>query len=189
MMDEDAVLMCRARSGEPEAMNRLAAKYRSPLMRYFQRRIGDASVAEDLTQDVLLRVYRHRAHYEPAAKFSTWLYSIASHVASNWVRDHRRERHYERIDEHAPDRRPREYVDRRPGIEERMMRRARVNRVRHAVSVLPVRQRTVVVMHKLEGIACPQIAAALECTPQAVRSLLVRAYGAIRVTLLQAEGC
>jgi RNA polymerase sigma-70 factor, ECF subfamily len=188
ILEQDALLMLRARDGDPDAMGRLATKYRGPLIRYFHRRVGDRSLAEDLTQDVFLRAYRYRDRYEPTAKFSTWLYSIASHVASNWVRDHRRERHYEQIDERTPERRPREYVDRRPGIEERMLRHSKITRVRHAVRSLPTRQRTVVLMHKFDGIACPQIAENLDCTPQAVRSLLVRAYAAMRLMLLQAEG-
>ena len=185
-VEEDTALMLRAKHGDAESMGRLARKYRLPLLRFFHRRVQDHTVAEDLTQDVFLRAYRHRDRYEPTAKFSTWLYSIAANVASNWVRDHRRERYHERIDDHAPDRLPRFYVDRQPGVEERLMRHWRVNRVRHAVHALPVRQRQVVVMHKLEGIGCPDIAAELACTPQAVRSLLVRAYAAMRLTLMEA---
>jgi RNA polymerase sigma-70 factor (ECF subfamily) len=184
-IEEDAQLMLRAKHGDPESMGRLAGKYRLPLLRFFNRRVHDHSLAEDLTQDVFLRAYRYRDRYEPTAKFSTWLYSIASHVVSNWVRDHRRERYYERIDDHAPDRLPRAYMDHQPGVEERLIRRWRINRVRHAVRALPVRQRTVVVMHKFQGVACPDIAMQLECTPQAVRSLLVRAYAAMRGTLVE----
>ena len=83
----DAELMLRVKDGDEESFTFLLVKHRDGVVNYLHRMVQNAGVAEELAQDVFLRVYRARKNYEPTAKFTTWLYRIATHVALNSIRD------------------------------------------------------------------------------------------------------
>jgi len=91
-LERDAELMLRVREGDTESFTLLLERHRSPVIHFLYRIVQNQSVAEELAQEVFLRVYRSRANYEPTAKFTTWLFRIASHLALNWIRDRRHER-------------------------------------------------------------------------------------------------
>ncbi len=185
--DLDAGLMMDAGQGNMAALETLVRKHRGPIIHYLCRMVRNLEAAEELAQEVFLRVYRYRQGYQATAKFTTWLYSIAAHLALNWLRDHRHERMHERLDlqrEHYP---LPQLSDPRIRIDEWLLIERRINEVRRAVGELPERQRVVVVLHKFEGVGCIQIARTLGCSHQSVRSLLYRAYATLRLRLEEFE--
>jgi RNA polymerase sigma-70 factor, ECF subfamily len=183
-LDGDAQLMLRVREGDEASFGVLLEKYRSPVIRFVYRMVQDQAVAEELGQEVFLRVYRSRATYEPTAKFTTWLFRIATHLALNWLRDGRSERGHQRLDDEGDGELPvREVADRVPSVEQRMVYQTRLQEVRDAIALLPEKQRAAVLMHKYEEMEYAQIAQVLECSESAVKSLVFRAYETLRARL------
>ena len=183
-LDRDAQLMLRVREGDEESFGVLLEKYRSPVIRFVYRMVQDQAIAEELGQEVFLRVYRSRATYEPTAKFTTWLFRIATHLALNWLRDGKNERGHQRLDDEGDGEMPvREVADRRPSVEQRMVYQTRLQEVRDAIALLPEKQRAAVLMHKYEEMEYAQIAQVLECSESAVKSLVFRAYETLRARL------
>ena len=137
-LDGDAQLMLRVREGDEASYGVLLEKYRSPVIRFVYRMVQDQAIAEELGQEVFLRVYRSRASYEPTAKFTTWLFRIATHLALNWLRDGKSERGHQRLDDEGDGEMPvREVADRRPSVEQRMVYQTRLQEVRDAIALLP----------------------------------------------------
>jgi RNA polymerase sigma-70 factor (ECF subfamily) len=182
--DLDAQLMLRVRDGDEDSFRVLLEKHRNPLVHFLYRMVQEQPVSEELAQEVFLRIYRSRASYEPTARFTTWMFRIATHLALNWLRDEKNERATERLDEdRGGDLPTRELPDRKPSVEQRMVYRARLQEIRDAISTLPDKQRAAVLMHKYREMEYAQIASALECSESAVKSLLFRAYETLRARL------
>src|SRR6202165_6132707 len=99
MMDPDAALMVNVREGDAASFDLLLHRHRTSVVNHLYRLTRDRSVAEELAQDVFVRIYRSRLRYQPEAKFTTWLFRITTNVALNWRRDTRREAAYMRLDE------------------------------------------------------------------------------------------
>src|SRR6266540_2897661 len=116
-LDFDAELMLRVKEGDGASFGVLLEKHRSSVVHFLYRMVQNHAIAEELAQEVFLRVYRSRATYEPTAKFTTWLFRIATHLALNWLRDGKNERGQEYLDEKSDDMPVREVSDRRPSIE------------------------------------------------------------------------
>src|ERR1041384_7932837 len=93
----DARMMLRVKRGDHTALNWLVQKYRAPMMHYLYGIVHDEAVAEDLTQEVFLRVFRGRKDYEPRAMFKSWIYRIGKTVAFNGIRDHAAERNANQV--------------------------------------------------------------------------------------------
>ncbi|HTA44303.1 MAG TPA: RNA polymerase sigma factor [Bryobacteraceae bacterium] len=183
-LDLDAQLMLRVRDGDDDSFRLLLEKHRSPVIRFVYRMVQDQAISEELAQEVFLRVYRSRATYEPTARFTTWLFRIATHLALNWLRDGRNERGHQRLDDEGDGDMPvREVADRKPSVEQRMVYQTRLQEVRDAIALLPEKQRAAVLMHKYEEMEYVQIAQVLECSESAVKSLLFRAYETLRARL------
>jgi RNA polymerase sigma-70 factor (ECF subfamily) len=182
-LERDAELMLRVRDGDDASFGILLAKHRGPVIHFLYRMVQNQAVAEELGQEAFLRVYRSRASYEPTAKFTTWLFRIANHLALNWIRDGKNERGQESLDEVTGDGQVRQVADREPTTEQVMIRQARLAEVRRAIQSLPEKQRSAVVMHKYEEMEYSQIAGVLECSESAVKSLLFRAYESLRLRL------
>ena len=188
-LDLDAQLMLRVREGDNDSFRVLLEKHRNPLVHFLQRMVQDAGASEELAQEVFLRIYRSRGSYEPSAKFTTWMFRIASHLALNWLRDERHERAAERLDSgHVGEDRDgdlpsRELRDRTPLVEQSLVYETRLQEIRDSIGLLPAKQRAAVLMHKYEEMEYSQIAQALECSESAVKSLLFRAYEALRARL------
>jgi RNA polymerase sigma-70 factor (ECF subfamily) len=180
--DLDAQLMLRVREGDDESFRILLDKHRNPLVHFLQRMVQDAGASEELAQEVFLRIYRSRGSYEPSAKFTTWMFRIASRLAINWLRDERHERAAERLDagRETPVREPQ---DARPLVEQDLVYETRLQEIRDSIRALPAKQRAAVLMHKYEEMGYSQIAQALECSESAVKSLLFRAYETLRARL------
>jgi len=133
-----------------------------------------------------LRVYRSRGSYEASAKFTTWLYRIATNLAMNFTRDTRHERAENTVslDEPAEEDAPRvDVADQRLSAEEDLLRRERLQAIRQRVQSLPERQRLAVVMHKYQQMDYRQIAEVLKLSESATKSLLFRAYETLREQL------
>jgi len=160
-------------------------KYRSPLVNFLNRMVRDQATAEDLAQEVFLRVYRARKQYTPSAKFTTWLFRIATNLALNSVRDNRHQRMGISIDAPAggDDSPPLELKAREMRIDERMIERDRVEIIRRAIWSLPEKQRAAVLLHKYEEMDYGEIAGILDCSEGALKSMLFRAYETLRVQL------
>jgi len=182
-LDYDAELMLRVKEGDGASFGILLQKHRSAVIHFIYRLVQEPAVAEELAQEAFLRVYRSRASYEPTAKFTTWLFRIATHLAFNWLRDEKHERVQERLDEGPQDMPSRQISDRRPSIEQELLSRDKVDEIRHAIAGLPDKQRAAVLMHKYEEMEYTQIAKVLSCSESAVKSLLFRAYETLRARL------
>jgi len=182
-LDYDAELMLRVKDGDAASFEALLDKHRVSVVHFLYRMIQEPAAAEELAQEVFLRVYRSRASYEPTAKFTTWLFRISTHLALNWLRDSRHERGQERLDDGAADFPGRQLTDRQPTAEQELLREARLGEVRRAIAALPEKQRAAVLMHKYEEMEYSQIAKALGCSESAVKSLLFRAYENLRARL------
>ena len=182
----DAEMMLRVKAGDDSAFDYLVQKYRRPIISFMYRMAHNPSTAEDLAQEVFLRVYRSRANYEPSAKFSTWLYRIATNLGVNYARDTRHERpenitNLDEADEETgqtPD-----LADKVPNVEEEILRRERLAAIRQKVEALPDRQKTAVLMHKYQQMDYRQIAEVLKLSESATKSLLFRAYETLRTQL------
>jgi RNA polymerase sigma-70 factor (ECF subfamily) len=184
MTRTDVQLMLDVKAGDDASFDLLLQKYRSPLVNFLFRMVRDAATAEDLAQEVFLRVYRARKQYSPSAKFTTWLFRIATNLALNSVRDNRHRRMDVSLD--APveeDEAPRELPAREMRIDEHMIERDRAQFIRRAVAALPEKQRVAVLLHKYEEMDYGEIAKILECSESALKSLLFRAYETLRVQL------
>jgi RNA polymerase sigma-70 factor (ECF subfamily) len=182
-IDYDAELMLRVKSGDDASFGVLLEKHRNPVIHFLYRMVQNQAVAEELAQEVFLRVYRSRASYEPTAKFTTWLFRIATHLALNSIRDGKNDRKQESLDDMVDDQPVRQVSDNRPTIEQAMMYQARLAEVKKAIQTLPEKQRAAVLMHKYEEMEYSQIARALNCSESAVKSLLFRAYETLRARL------
>src|SRR6202011_1269375 len=102
-LERDAELMLRVREGDESSFAALLDRHRSPVIHFLNRMVQDQAVSEELAQEVFLRVFRSRETYEPTAKFTTWLFRIATHMALNWIRDHKKERRQESLDQAVGD--------------------------------------------------------------------------------------
>jgi RNA polymerase sigma-70 factor (ECF subfamily) len=182
----DAEVMLRVKAGDDAAFEYLVQKYRRPMVSYMYRMSHNVAAAEDLAQEVFLRVYRSRANYEPSAKFATWLYRIATNLAVNHARDSRHERPETSVSIDEPDQETGlalDLPDTSLSAEEALLRRERMAAIRQRVQSLPERQRTAVVMHKYQQMDYHQIAEVLKLSESATKSLLFRAYETLRVQL------
>jgi RNA polymerase sigma-70 factor, ECF subfamily len=183
-LERDAELMLRVRDGDSTSFSLLLERHRGPVIRFLYRMVQNQALAEELAQEVFLRVYRSRASYEPTAKFSTWLFRIATHLALNCIRDGRHEKAQESLDATIGDENQvRQFSDGAPTIEQTLVRQARLSEVRAAIGGLPEKQRAAVLMHKYQDMENSQIAAVLGCSESAVKSLLFRAYETLRSRL------
>src|SRR6185503_17579661 len=119
-LDYDAELMLRVKDGDGASFGLLLEKHRLSVVHFLFRMVQNHAVAEELAQEVFLRVFRSRSTYEPTAKFTTWLFRIATHLALNALRDGRRRRFDERLDEESSGGPVRQVTDRRPTVEQSM---------------------------------------------------------------------
>jgi len=184
----DAEVMLRAKAGDQSAFDYLVHKYRRPMVNFMYRMVRNPAAAEDLAQEVFLRVYRSREGYEASAKFTTWLYRIATNLAVNYVRDTRHERPENTVNLDEANEETGltlEIADDSITAEEAMVRRERMIAIRQRVQALPERQRLAVIMHKYQQMDYRQIAEVLKLSESATKSLLFRAYETLRQQLKQ----
>lgn len=183
--NSDAAVMLRVAEGDESSFNYLIEKYHRPMIHFLFRMVHNQAVAEELTQEVL-RVYRARDSYRAEARFTTWLYRIATNLAVNHARDTRHERTAQTVYLDEPD--PEtgttpDVADNEPTVEEKLMREERMGAIRAHVMELPERQRVAVLMHKYQGMDYREIGEVLKLSESATKSLLFRAYQTLRTKL------
>jgi RNA polymerase sigma-70 factor (ECF subfamily) len=189
MARSDVQLMLDVKAGDEQSFALLLQRYRSPLVNFLYRMVRNREQAEDLAQEVFIRVYRARADYVPSAKFTTWLFRIATNLALNSLRDTRHQRMELSLD--APvtadaedgDERALDVADKNPDIEQHLVEEARKAMIKHAIDKLPEKQRAAVLLHKYQELDYGEIAKILSCSESALKSLLFRAYETLRVEL------
>ena len=182
----DAEIMLRVKEGDESAFEYLVQKYRRAMVSFMYRMAHSSTAAEELAQEVFLRIYRSRSGYEATAKFTTWMYRIATNLAVNHARDTRHERPENMVSLDVPDAETGQTLDiagNTPTVEEEIIRRERLAAIRKYVEALPERQRLAVIMHKYQQMDYKQIADVLKLSESATKSLLFRAYQTLRVQL------
>jgi RNA polymerase sigma-70 factor (ECF subfamily) len=186
MDDPEVVLMLRVQRDEPGAFAELVEAYWARVFGRFVRWLGDRQEAEDLAQDVFLRLYRARKRYQPRAKFATWLFHITKNVARNALRSRRR-RSCVRLGavlaavQDADVERVLADGDDSPS---RPLERSELARlVRSAVSGLGGRQRTALELYQFKDLSYAEVAAEMDMSPKAAKSLLYRARNQLRANL------
>lgn len=185
LKDPDVRLMLEVREDSAAAFEELVSRYQGRLVAVFEHMIGTRDQAEDLAQEVFLRVYRARKTYIVSAKFSTWLFTIANNVAYNALRSRSRRREVTlQPRESGPmgarplDRMLQASSGQMPA---RQLDKAEMREiVRMALGALNERQRMAVLLCKFEGMSYAEIATTMELSPQAIKSLLSRARGNLR---------
>ncbi|MFN9445048.1 MAG: RNA polymerase sigma factor [Pirellulaceae bacterium] len=187
-LDPDAQLMLRVRDDDASAYEELINKYQGSVIRLMQSWTNDRDLAEDLAQDVFLRVFRSRKSYQATAKFATWLFHIANNVGSNAVRDRSR-RHEAQgmmVQDGSGNYLGMDQLAAAPSgaIPTRQIERSeRARMVQNAVHALQERQRIALVLSKFEGMSYQEIADSMGMTVKAVKSLLSRARVNLRILL------
>ena len=184
--DSDESLMLAYALGDPLAFDRLYARHRGPVFRYLLRHLGERAVAEELHQEVWLRVVRGRSTYEPAAKFTTWLYTVArSRLVDHW----RASRHARLLslddDDSATSLEPVSDPD-QSGHDDPLEAAVRTQagmRLQDALAALPPAQRDAFLLHIEAGLAIAEIAALAHVGEETVKSRLRYAYARLRRTL------
>ncbi len=182
----DAAIMLRVAAGDESGFTYLVQKYHRAMVHFLFRMVHSQAVAEELAQEVFLRVYRSRESYRAEAKFTTWLYRIATNLAVNHARDTKHERTAQNVYLDAPDEETGatpEVADDEPTVEQRLLRDERMAAIRKHVMALPERQRMAVLMHKYQGLDYRQIGEVLKLSESATKSLLFRAYQTLREKL------
>lgn len=180
--------MLRVREGDDEAFAKLVRNYQDRLVSIFANMLGERDQAEDLAQEVFLRIYRARHGYEPNARFSTWVFRIAHNLASNSRRSkgRRKEVAFPGSNSDSQGSRPAEQqVPEKSALmpARQLDRNELQERVREAILTLNERQRMAILLHKFEEMSYADIGEALDMTPQAVKSLLSRARENLRTAL------
>lgn len=187
-LDPDVHLMLRVREDDAMAFQQLVQTYQLRLLRVLTHMVGSATTAEDLVQDVFLRVWRARHNYNATAKFSTWLFHIAHNVASNSIRDRQRKKEVQVTsgsDQHEGSFSLEQMAVASTGVIpiRKLDKSERAEMVRTAIEALNERQRTAVMLSRFEGMSYQEIADAMELSMQAVKSLLSRARVNLKMLL------
>jgi RNA polymerase sigma-70 factor (ECF subfamily) len=171
--DDDVRLMLAVRAGDGGAFEALFARWSAPLLRYLERMVRDPAIAEELAQEVFLRVYRARERYEPDARFSTWLFTIATRLAWNELRRPRHRSPHDALDPDA-DEAPLPLAANEPPSDVVVDARRTGAAVERALGRLPERQRAALWLAAVEGLSYAEVAALLETTERSVKALVHR---------------
>jgi len=177
--------MLAFRRGDAAAFDALFRRWSGPLLRYLDRMLRDPATAEELVQEAFLRVHKARDRYTPEARFSTWLYRIATNLALNELRRPRHRVPHQSTDAEGAAPLP----DRGPGTEAVVDARVLGRAAALELSQLPEKQRAALCLTALEGLSYAEVAEALEVTEKAVKSLVHRARSTLATRLAsQREG-
>jgi RNA polymerase sigma-70 factor, ECF subfamily len=187
LRDPDIRLMLRVRDDDEPAFAELVELYHQRLVTVLQHLVGRTDEAEDLAQEVFLRVYRGRKKYHPRAKFSTWLFTIANNLALNFLRNRQRKPvvPLNLRDSGPMGARPAEQMvqDREHPPSQRVQQQELAAVIEQALETLNERQRVAVVLNKFEDMNYAEIAEVMGLTTKAVKSLLSRARENLRLVL------
>jgi RNA polymerase sigma-70 factor, ECF subfamily len=182
MPDEDARLMLAFQKGDRRAFETLFARYTPRVLTFLTRMVRDRARAEELTQDVFIRIYNAADRYEPKARFSTYLFGIAHNLALNELaRAHRKH------EQARSDLTELGAIDPEPSPVEKLVAEGTRERLERALAALPERQRAAVLLRSEQGLDYEEIAGSLETTVASVKSLLHRARESLLAALAEEE--
>ena len=176
LADPDVECMLALKKGDRDAFDILMRKYYPRILNFVYRFLGNQQLSEDLTQDVFMKVYKSARRYRPRSQFQTWLYTIAKNTCLNELRRNRRQ--MASIDEPVTaDERviKREIPDSRADPAGKFLQKEKKALIQAAINDLPENQRIAVLLRRYEGFSYAEIAATLNATEKAVKSLLSRA--------------
>lgn len=174
MENNDIQLMLKFKEGDVSAFGEIFNKYKKEVINTVYRLIGNNDEAEDLSQEIFLRIYNASKRYKPTAKFRTYLHKITMNICLSYLR---RKRILQFI---SLDKFLKEKIDALPDIdnssaEDIYLKKELSNKARKAILQLPTNQRTAIVLKTYNDLSYDEIATALNITPQAVKSLIFRA--------------
>jgi RNA polymerase sigma-70 factor, ECF subfamily len=175
---DDAAVVTSFLGGEERAFQELVERYQTRLLNFIYRTIGDREKAEDLVQEVFIRVYRHLHRFDRSKKFSTWIYTIASNLAKNELRNRSRNPLvlFQTIKKNWQDEdRPLQFEDPASRPDDLYRKRHLRELVEESVAQLPEHHREVFVLRELEGKSYEEIAEITSCNLGTVKSRLNRA--------------
>ena len=171
---DDRVLMERVREGDEEAFRQIVEKYREQIFRLSFRYVANQQDAEEVTQDVFIRLYRSAANYQPGAKLFTYLYRITVNLSLNKIRDRKWNR-YVSWEGLTAQPRNRLVEDSSGNPEDQMESQERQRLIREAIDALPASQRTAVILKRYNELSYEEIARIMNCSISAVEARLHRA--------------
>ena len=185
-VDSDAALMLRVKNGDLQAFEQLVQKYQHPIVNLAFRMLRDLDEAEDLAQNVFLRVFQSAARYQASAKFSTWIFTIARRLCLNEIR--RRARHpaqsLESTQPGDPDQAPRQYPDGKTfSPPQAFLHGELAQKIEDALAQLPDKQRLAIVLCRQEELSYEEIARVLRCSVPATKSLIHRGRESLKQKL------
>jgi len=186
--DPDVRLMLQVREDNAGAFEELMQRYQSRLVSLMTHLVGKRDMAEDLAQDVFLRIYRARKRYVPGSKFSTWLYTIANNVASNALRGLARRKEVNLVGRESGEfgGNPLDAAALAASglMPTRLLDKAELSEVvQLAIAALNQRQRMAVLLNKFEHLSYEEIGEVMQLSPSAIKSLLSRARANLREVL------
>ncbi len=185
--DSDIELMIRFAKGDESAFRMLYMAYRNKIITYCYRFFYDQGVAEEISQEVFLKVYKAGSGYRPTARFSTWIFTIATHACLNELR---REKYRHRVDsiDSEEGSAARDIPDRGESAHERMESRERRKRVGAALRSLPGNQRAALLLREYQGFSYKEIGEQLNMSEAAVKSLIFRGRENLKIALYSEFG-
>jgi RNA polymerase sigma-70 factor (ECF subfamily) len=178
---DEADIVLRAKSGSREAFDELYNKYKRPILNYIYRFIGNRAQAEELTQEVFVRAYMNIGRFEPRAKFSSWLYRIASNLSKNFIRHAQYEKRAEPLGTESYDGSEEEsslidnIEDRARRPDETLQTNEAQRLVQEAINKLPVHLKDALILCDIDGLSYEEAARIMRCRPMTVGSRLSRA--------------
>ena len=170
-------LMTRVAEGDGDAFEALVLRHQTSVLNFIYRFIGDRTQAKDLSQEVFIRVWQAAKRYEAKAKFTTWIYRIASNLCFNELKSARRRRwfHFFQSAEEGGQTIEENFPDDSPSAEDLLLTRERNRQITDALQGLPENQRMAIILKRYDDLSYEEIARIMGCSVSAVESLLVRA--------------
>jgi len=178
-------LMARVAEGDEDAFEALVLRHQTSVLNFIYRFIGDRAQAKDLSQEVFLRVWQTAKRYEVKAKFTTWIYRIASNLCFNELKSARRRKWFQffRSGEEGGQDIGEKFPDDSPSSEDLLLTRERNRQLSEALQGLPANQRMAMILKRYDDLSYEEIARVMDCSVSAVESLLVRAKGTLQKKL------
>lgn len=186
-LDADTRLMLLVQRDDDASFGTLVQKYRVLVVQYLSRKVQNRDIAEELAQEVFLRIYSSRHAYQPSARFTTWLFRISTNVALNHLRDERYPNQNISLDAPISNGKYFETPDRRCSVEQLLLLQNTEREIREAIAALPPKQRAAVLLHKYEGMGYCDVAVALNMSRAALKALMFRSYERLRTSLAHLE--
>ncbi len=187
LSDPDVQLMLSFQQGDKAAFEALLRKYFPRLLNFIYRFVGTREIAEDITQEVFIKVYKSGSYYQPQSKFQTWVYTIAKNMSLNELRRNRKGM----VSLDAPfdtgkNEMQRQMADTETlGPDQAMVQKEKVTAIRKAINSLPENQRLAVLLRRYDKFSYEQIAQTMGTSEKAVKSLLNRAKENLRTKLVK----